>query len=397
MSSLKQESSIGEILSTQINNNMRQYAMFIALLGVWILFGILTNGIFFTPRNMSTLLLQTSYIAVLAVGMVLVIVAGHIDLSVGSIAGFIGAIAAISQVSWGFNTLASVALALVMGVIVGLWQGYWIAYQRIPAFIVTLAGMTIFRGLLILVTGGATIVPKDPSFRLIGQGFLPKLFLPDAPFHDFTLIIAILAVLVFLFFSWRKRESRKKYGFTILPTSLEIAKNAGISVIILLFFSIMIFYKGLPFSILIIIGLVLFYSFLSNNTVFGRHVYAIGGNKEAARLSGINIKQRTLMIFVSMGVLSALSGIVVTARLNAAQAAAGNLFELDTIAAAIIGGTSTLGGEGTVFGAIIGALLMSSVNNGMGLLNLDSATQMIFRGLILLLAVWFDIKSRKKA
>jgi len=393
------EQSVKDILKFQIKNNIKQYSMFIALIGIWLIFHFLTNGIFISPRNMSNLLLQTSYIAVLAVGMVLVIVAGHIDLSVGSIAGFVGAIAAILQVNFGWNTIFAVAAALLVGLLIGVWQGYWIAYREIPAFIVTLSGMTVFRGALIAVTQGATIAPLDESFRMIGSGYLPRIF-PQTEamgFHDTTIIVAILFVLAFIFMILRSRKSRIKYGFQVLPMSLEIAKLVLGSIGIMVFFSIMILYRGIPYSILIVTALVIGYTFLANNTVFGRHVYAMGGNKEAAKLSGINTKLRNLWIFISMGFLCSVSGIIFTARLNAAASSAGTLFELDTIAAAIIGGTSTLGGEGTVFGAIIGALLMASINNGMSLMNISSDWQMIFRGLILLLAVWFDISSRRKS
>jgi len=391
--------SIREVLQLQLRNNFKQYAMFIALLGIWLLFTILTGGIFVEPRNLTNLFLQASHIAILAVGMVLVIVAGHIDLSVGSLMGFIGAIAAILQVNYGWDTPMAVLAALVVGALVGLWQGYWIAYRGIPAFIVTLAGMTMFRGALIAVTGGATIAPLRDSFRALGQDFLPRFFTAGTRngFHVTSALVAIVFIIGYLLMDVRRRRASMRYGFRVLPRGLFILKLAGASAGIALFFSIMIFYRGVPYSILLIILLVLLYTFLTNNTVFGRHVYAIGGNREAARLSGINIRQRTMMIFVSMGLLSALSGVVFTARLNAAAASAGNLVELDTIAAAIIGGASTLGGEGTVFGAIIGAILMASVNNGMSLMNLSADWQMMFRGLILLLAVWFDISSRQRS
>ncbi len=391
------ERSFKHILKDQLSTNVKQYAMFIALLAVWVLFTVLTNGTFLSSRNITNLFLQASHIAILAVGMVLVIVAGHIDLSVGSLMGFIGAIAAVLQVNLGWSTLPVILVALVVGAVIGLWQGFWVAYRGIPAFIVTLAGMTMFRGGIIAVTRGATIAPLSEPFRAIGQGYLPRILNPEARtgFHEVSAIVGGIFVLVFVIRQIANRRRRVQYGFEVLPGRIEVLRLVLISALISAFFGILVFYRGIPWVVIIILGLTLLYTFLTENTVFGRQVYALGGNKEAARLSGINIRRRTLMIFVSMGLLSAVAGIVFTARLNAASAQAGTLVELDTIAATIIGGTSTLGGVGTVFGAIIGALLMSSVNNGMSLMNLSSDVQMIVRGAILLLAVWFDISSRR--
>ena len=393
----QQERAFRAILKEQVSKNVRQYAMFIALLVVWILFTVLTQGTFLSSRNITNLFLQASHIAILAVGMVLIIVAGHIDLSVGSLMGFIGAVAAVLHVNQGWPTFLVIPVALLLGVVVGLWQGYWVAYRGIPAFIVTLAGMTMFRGGIIAVTGGATIAPLADGFSAIGQGYLPRILNPEARtgFHEVSAVVAIVFVLAFL---WRQISNRKKrirYGFDVLPGRIEAARLVLAGTLIAAFFAALVVYRGIPWVVVIILALTLLYSFLTEKTVFGRQVYAIGGNREAARLSGINIRRRTLMIFVSMGFLSAVAGIVFTARLNAASAQAGTLVELDTIAATIIGGTSTLGGVGTVFGAIIGAILMASVNNGMSLMNLSSDVQMIVRGSILLLAVWFDIYSRR--
>lgn len=392
-----QERSFKAILKDQLSHNMKQYAMFIALLAVWILFTVLTGGTFLTSRNITNLFLQASHIAILAVGMVLIIVAGHIDLSVGSLMGFIGAVAAVLHVNQGWPTAIVIPVALLVGVVVGLWQGYWVAYRGIPAFIVTLAGMTMFRGGIIAVTGGATIAPLADGFRAIGQGYLPRILNPDARtgFHEVSAVVAAVFIIAFIWRQIGNRKKRIRYGFEVLPARIEAAKLVLSGLLIAAFFGTLVLYRGIPWVVVIILGLTLLYSYLTEKTVFGRQVYAIGGNREAARLSGINIRRRTLMIFVSMGVLSAVAGVVFTARLNAASAQAGTLVELDTIAATIIGGTSTLGGVGTVFGAIIGAVLMASVNNGMSLMNLSSDVQMIVRGAILLLAVWFDIYSRR--
>ena len=387
--------SLSRVLKDQVSHNLKQYSMFLALIGIWIIFNVLTGGIFLSARNLSNLFVQTSYIAVLAVGMVLVIVAGHIDLSVGSIAGFTGAVAAILQVQNGWGTIPAIGAALAVGVLIGLFQGYWIAYRNIPAFIVTLAGMVAFRGALIAITQGQTIAPLQDDFAALGSGYLPKIF-EASGFNDTTVILGLVVIAIFVILDLRSRANQIRYGFTVVPLSAQLLKILLISTIVALFFGVLATYRGIPYSIVLVFALVIFYTFLTKNTVFGRQVYALGGNKEAARLSGINIRKRNLWIFISMGFLSALSGIVFTARLNAAASSAGNLFELDTIAAAIIGGTSTMGGSGTVVGAIVGALLMASLNNGMSLMNIDAAWQMIFRGGILLLAVWFDIASRKK-
>jgi len=403
MSEQDQKRGLFGDLRVGFSHNLKQYAMFIALLGIWAIFTYLTQGIFISPRNISNLMVQNSYIAILAVGMVLVIVAGHIDLSVGSVAGFCGAVAAYTQCFWHWGTGPAILAALGIGLLVGLWQGYWIAFKGVPAFIVTLAGWGMFRGMVILVTGGQTIAPLHDSFTAIGVGYIPQLFLIGkvgsgegmVPFHDLTLILALAAVAVFIVLELRTRARRKGYGFAVLSVPRQAAKIALLSAMIMVFFYFMIMYRGIPWAIVVVAILVLLFNFISTKTVFGRHVYAIGGNKDAARLSGINIRALNLTIFIAMGLLSAISGIVFTARLNSATASAGNLFELDAIAAAIIGGTSTLGGEGTIIGAIIGALVMGSLNNGMQLLNIETQYQMIIKGLILLLAVWFDISSRK--
>ncbi len=397
MTRQKTEQSSLHMLQDQLRQNIRQYAMFIALISIGVIFTVLTNGVFISPRNLSNLLLQTSFIGILAVGMVLVIVGGHIDLSVGSIVGFTGGFAAVLQVNYGFNTATVVILALALGAVIGVWQGFWIAYRAVPAFIVTLAGMLIFRGALIALTGGQTVAPLAPGFRAIGQGYIPRLFVnvdAVAGFHDLSFLIAVAAIAAYVLLAIRARTRRKRYELTNLPMPLFIAKIVIVGSMMWFVFSIMVSYRGIPYSIMILMALVLLFVYITNNTTFGRHVYAIGGNREAALLSGINIKLKTFWIFVIMGGLSALSGLVFTARLNAATAGAGNLFELDTIAAVFIGGTSMRGGEGTVVGAIVGALVMASLNNGMSLMTVPSEYQLIVKGLILVLAVWFDASSR---
>ena len=369
-------------LLQSFKKNIRQYTMVIALLVIWVTFTFLTGSLFLSPRNLSNLFLQSATIGVLAIGMTMVLVAGHLDLSVGSVAGFIGAAAAILQVNYNWPTIPTVLAAILIGAIVGLWHGFWVAYRKIPAFIVTLASMIAFRGAILGITEGRTIGPMNDSFKAFGQGYVPtflfspatqldslgnvvknnfgdpitgfhfllngKFYAGDAPpFNDVSILIAILCIFIFVYLQIKKRKSRIKYGFEVLPYPLEILKLVFFSIIIAAFFSIMAFYMGIPYAVLIAFGLAVLFSIVTNNTVFGRHLYAMGGNLEAAKLSGIHIKKRTLSVFVLMGSLAAVAGIILTARLNAATTSAGQNFELDAISAAIIGGTSTMGGVGT--------------------------------------------------
>ncbi len=390
-----EKSSHFSLLKHLLKSNIRQYGMFIALFAIMIIFNILTKGTFISARNLTNLYLQMGYIAVLAVGMVLVIVAGHIDLSVGSVAAFTGAIAAILQVKMGMPTLPAIGITLVVGLLIGAWQGYWIAYRGVPAFIVTLASMLIFRGAVIGITKGQTIGPFSESFNRISTGYLAD-FANIQGIHVTSLIIGIVAVLGYAFFEWRKRSSRKRYGFSLLPIPIFVGQIVLVGALIMSFVMSMALYKGIPYTVIIVVALVALYTFIAKKTPIGRHVYAIGGNLEASRLSGINTKKTLFSVFVSMGTLAAMSGIVYSARLNSAAPSAGNLFELDAIAASFIGGASASGGIGSVIGAIIGALVMASINNGMSLLNIDISYQYVIKGLVLLMAVWFDISTRSK-
>ena len=389
--------SVMELFKSSMKKNIRQYTMGFALIGICIFFTVISDGIFISTRNLSNLFLQSCTIAILATGMVLVMVAAHIDLSVGSLAGFLGAVAAVLMVKVGLGTIPTIFLTLCLGLLVGCWHGYWIAYRGVPAFIVTLASWMMFKGGIIGVTQGATIAPMLPAFKAIGQGYLPKLFLPDASFNDTSAIVSIAFIILFIIFDLKRRQSRIKYGFSVMPMGLQIARIAAISLVMAAVLSIMVRYMGIPYCILLLISLVIIFSFIAEKTTFGRYVYAIGGNKEAARLSGIDIRKTNMTIFMIMGVLTAVAGIVFTARLNAATTAAGNLFEMDAIASCIIGGTSTLGGEGTIVGAIIGALVMGSLDNGMSLMNWDITYQYVIKGLVLLCAVAVDIATRKKS
>ncbi|ULO05349.1 sugar ABC transporter permease [Paenibacillus sp. 19GGS1-52] len=375
--------------------NIRQYGMIIALIFISIFFQILTDGILLKPLNVTNLILQNSYILVLAIGMVLVIITGHIDLSVGSVAAFIGALSAIMMVKMDMNPVLAVILSLLMGAIVGAWQGFWVAYIKIPAFIVTLAGMLLFRGLTMIVLNGQSIAPFPKSFQKISSGFIPDIFGGSSQ-HLLTLILGILLSLVVIYQEFRTRRTTVKYGFEQGSVWLSVAKAAALVIIINLFTFVLAQYNGIPNILIILLVLIAMYSFVMNRMTMGRHIYALGGNEKAASLSGVKTKRVTFWVFVNMGVMAALCGLVFAARLNSATPKAGTNFELDAIAACFIGGASASGGIGTVVGAIIGGLVMGVMNNGMSLVGLGVDWQQGIKGLVLLLAVGFDIYNKSK-
>jgi putative multiple sugar transport system permease protein len=385
-----------QLLKQMMKNNMRSYGMVIALVLIMLLFQILTGGILLRPLNITNLILQNSYILVLAIGMMLVIITGHIDLSVGSIAAFVGALAGILMVQHHVPMFVTVLISLLLGALIGAWQGFWVAYVKIPAFIVTLAGMLLFRGFTMIILEGQSIAPFPKSFQNISSGFLPDLF-HGQNLHIFTLVIGLIASILFIGSEIRKRNNQKQYGFAISPAAVFGAKLIVIVAIIMVFSYVLATYEGIPTILIILATLIIAYSFVANKTVIGRHIYAIGGNEKAAQLSGIKTKRVTFWVFVNMGVLAALSGLIFAARLNAATPKAGNLFELDAIAACFIGGASAYGGVGTISGAIIGGLVMGVINNGMSLLGLGIDWQQAIKGLVLLAAVAFDIYNKNKA
>ncbi|MCC8180625.1 MAG: sugar ABC transporter permease [Planctomycetes bacterium] len=388
-----------------MRHNIRQSMMIIALLGIWgIFYAITENGVFMTSRNLSNLFLQSASIAVIAIGVVLVLVTMNIDLSIGSVVGFLGAIAAVTQVdspiaayltdtlnSWGipldYMAVLGVLAALIVGLAIGAWHGMWIAYMGVPAFIATLSSMMVFRGGLLFFTGGKSIANMYPWFQDIGRAYV-------SPSTSKWLSIAI--IIVFVLFELYRRSVRKGYGFAVPAWPLQITKLIAVCVAIYIFFEIMIRYRGIPYAWLIVLVVMVIFTFIAENTTFGRHLYAIGGNPEAARLSGINIRWKIMCMYMLIGIVVAIGGIIYLARLNSATANAGNGMELDCIASAVIGGTSLMGGEGFIYGGVVGALVMGSLDNGMSLLNLDAAWQYVVKGLVLLLAVWVDIASRKK-
>lgn len=382
-----------------VRENIRDYGMFIALGIIWLVFAITTDGLFISPRNLVNLVNQTGYIAVLAVGMTLVIVIRHIDLSVGFLAGFLGAVAAIAMVDWGLPTYLVIPLIMGMGIVAGLLTSTLVAVLGIPAFVATLAGWLGFRGALQLVTRatGTIIIPNE-SFNALGNGFIPDLtfitIMPER--HKVTLLLGLLGIIIYIFSQVRSRRKRGNSQVDDLSTPLFIFKLLLISSLIGAAAWTLSGYQGLSWTAVAVIIVVLFYDFVTRKTVLGRHIYAVGGNPEAAELSGISVTRITHVVFGSMGMLAALSGMLFAARLRSATTTAGTLFELDAIAAAFVGGVSAAGGVGTVLGSIVGALVMISLTSGMNLMGLDISYQFIVRALVLAAAVIFDVFTRKR-
>jgi len=369
----------------KFNLNMQSYTLIIALILIAVIFGFLTGGEFLSSRNLSNLFTQMTIISVLAIGMTFIIVSGHIDLSVGSLAGLTGAVAAILHVWFGWDTVWVVLSAIAVGSILGLWQGWWVAYRAVPAFIVTLGGMLIFRGILIGISKGQTIAPLDPSFKLIANSYLP---------FSLGYILAFTGVALLFVFTWRNRHKRLQMGLELTAPVIDYGKLVIYSIAIIVLTYLLSRYYGIPIPLLIVIALAGLFIFISYKTSFGRYIYAIGGNPEAAALSGINIKRNTLAVFVTMGALAGVAGVILTSRLNAATVSAGDMYELDAIAACVIGGTSLMGGRGNIVGAVIGALIMASIDNGMSMMNIQTFWQYIVKGLILIVAVWIDIANK---
>ncbi|MDD5423269.1 MAG: sugar ABC transporter permease [Candidatus Omnitrophota bacterium] len=367
--------------------HFRKYTMLIALVAIWLIFTVLTEGVFVSPRNLSNLFVQTVAVAIITIGMTLIIVTRNIDLSVGSVAAFVGAIAAFLQVKTGWPTPLAMTAAMAAGLLVGVWHGFWVAYRMVPSFIVTLASMMIFRGAVLGITGGATIAPLSDAFRSIGQSYVPP---------HLSVIIGVFAAAWYLFAHYYKRMLRAQYGFKVTPLLIDIAKTALMILVAAGFLAIMVHNRGIPYAVLLMVILAVVFNFIARQTVFGRQLYAIGGNPDAASLSGVNIKKQIMMLFAVFGGITAMSGLVLASRLNAATTSAGQGMELDVIAAAVIGGTSLMGGEGTIFGSVVGALIMASLDNGMSLMDTNITYQYIIKGMILLLAVWVDIATRQK-
>ncbi len=387
-------------LQKLLKENIREYGMYIALVVIMAIFAIWTKGTFVSSRNLSNLLNQTGYIAVLAVGMTLVIVIRHIDLSVGFLAGFLGAIAAIALMSWKLPLLAVILMVLALGTIGGLLTAYPVAKMGVPAFVTSLAGWLIYRGLLLLVTQkSGTIIITNMTFNAIGNGYVPDIpglggFLPGV--HKLTLLLGIAAIIFYIRGQINSRKKKMAYNFEVVPSNIFLFQLILMPLIILGITWILAGYNGLSWTAVIMLVVVAIYHFITTQTVLGRHIYAVGGNPEAAELSGISVQKITFMVFGSMGLMAALSGILFTSRLQSATPTAGTLFEMDAIAAAYVGGVSAAGGVGKIIGSLVGALVMLSLVSGMNLMGVGIAPQYIVRGAVLLAAVIFDVYTRRQ-
>lgn len=372
-----------------------KYSMIIILVVLLIAFQAMTDGIFWRPLNITNLVLQNSHILVLAAGMLLVVLLGHVDLSVGSVMAFVGAIAGVLMVNNGMSPWVAVPLCVLIGALIGAWQGFWVAYVGIPAFIVTLSGLLMFRGLTQVVLGGQSLAPFPTSFQKISTGYLPDIVSGDH-IHLLSMIIGVGITALLIFGQWRTRERRKKNLFEVESTSTFLFKALFIGVVFIGATYMFASYQGYPIILILLGVIVAAYGFLTNKTVAGRQIYATGGNRKAAELSGIKTKKITFWVFVNMGAMAALAGLVLAARLNAATPQAGTSMELDAMAAVYFGGASTSGGIGTIMGAIVGGLVMGVLNNGMSILGVGVDWQQAIKGLILLLAVVLDIYNKKK-
>jgi len=371
--------------------------MIIALVLIVIFFQIATDGMLLKPLNITNIFLQNSYILLLSVGMLLIIVAGQIDLSVGSIVGFIGALMGIMTVTNSVNPILTMILLLIVGALIGAWHGFWVAVFRLPSFIVTLGGTLIFRGLTYVLLSGSSLGPFPEEITVISTGFIPDIINSGTGVNILCIAVGVLLSVVVVISKISKRSNNKRYGFENESFVEFLIKTIVICIVINAFTIMLSLYQGIPNVVILLAIIIVLYSFLSNSSVIGRRIYALGGNEMATMLSGVNTKALTFTVFVNMGMLAALAAIVYTGRLNSANSRAGDGFELDAIAACYIGGVSASGGVGTIFGAVLGTFVMGVLNNGMSLMGLGSDWQQVVKGLVLTLAVFYDVISKKKA
>lgn len=379
-----------------IKSNLREYGILIALIVIMGMFQVLTEGVLLKPLNITNLVLQNSYIVIMALGMLMVIVCGHIDLSVGSVLGFIGALAAVLMVNYDWHYVPTVLVCLLAGALIGAAQGFWVAYYRIPAFIVTLAGMLVFKGLTLALLGGQSVGPFPEQFQKLSSGFLPDLF-GQGGFHVLSMLIGVATAALLVYLNIRQRLKQVRHRSVYEPAAVFWIRQVLLAGAILYFVYVLSTYQGLPNVLIVMAVLISLYTFVTNRTTLGRRIYAIGGNEKAAMLSGINTKRLTFLTFVNMGMLAALAGLVFAARLNTATPKAGLAFELDVIAAVFIGGASMQGGVGKIIGAVIGAFIMGVMNNGMSILGVGIDWQQVIKGLVLLAAVIFDVYNKNKS
>jgi putative multiple sugar transport system permease protein len=391
----KTSSGFMKTLTGLFRSNIREYGMLIALIAVMVFFQIRTDGVLMRPVNLTNLVLQNSYVITMAMGMLLIIITGGIDLSVGSVVAVIGALAGVLIVRYDVNWVVVVVGCLLLGAAIGAFQGYWVAYLKIPAFIVTLAGMLIFRGLTIALLRGESVGPFPRGFQNISSGFIPDLFQNEG-FHITTMLIGVLLSALLIFLDARGRKNQQKYGLEVTPFYFFVIKNIGITMAVMGFCYLMASYKGLPNVLVLLFALVTFYAFITSSSVVGRRIYAMGGNEKAARLSGVNTPRLLFYTFVNMGVLASMAGLIVAARLNSSTPNAGDGMELDVIAACFIGGASPMGGVGKVIGALVGAFLIGVLNNGMSILGVGIDWQKVVKGAVLLAAVLFDVYNKNK-
>lgn len=374
-------------LAAKLRQSWRTLSMVFALIAIWFIFQYATDGAFLQPRNLSNLFRQMTVTGTLAMGMVLIIVAGHIDLSVGSVVCFLGVcLTMLMQKGW--NGISALGITLLVGLVISMVQGWLTAYQKVPSFIVTLAGMMVFRGASMGVTQGVTIPLEDGWIKVFGSGYLG---------HQNGWILAAAAIAIFGFMRWRKYLTSVAHGVASSGRGKVIGIIALFAVFVSVFVFVMNQYEGIPAPVLLMIGLMVVFNFIATKTVFGRHVYAVGGSVEAAHLSGVNVRKIVLGNFLLMGFLTTIGAMILTSRVESAQPDAGQLLELDAIASCVIGGTSLMGGKGTIAGALLGALVMESLNNGMSLSNMEAFWQYIVKGLVLVVAVWLDVASQKSA
>lgn len=383
-----------------VKANIRDYALLISLLIIMAYFQYSTNGTLFMPVNMTNIILQNSYIVIMALGMLLIIVAGHIDLSVGSVSGFIGAVAAVFMVQWKMDPAISVLICLALGALIGALQGYFVAFYRIPAFIVTLAGMLVFKGLALTVLGGASVGPFPKEFQLLSSGYVPdfttvQLF--GQPFNVLAMVIGVIVTALIIRANVKERSNQLQHSMAEEPSMIFLGRNILIAIGFLGFTYLMARYRGLPNVLIVMFALIVLFTFITTRTTFGRRIYALGGNEKAAKLSGINTERLILLTFTIMGALAGLAGLIFAARLNVATPKAGLGFELDVIAACFIGGAATTGGVGKVVGAVIGAFLMGVMNNGMSIMGIGIDLQQVIKGVVLMLAVFLDVYYKQKA
>ena len=379
-----------------LKNNLREYGMLLSLLAIMLFFQVVTGGTLLRPLNLTNLVLQNSYIVTMALGMLLVIVTGHIDLSVGSVAGFVGAVAAVLIVKLGVPWLLAVLLCLVVGGVIGAAQGWFVAALRIPSFIVTLAGMLVFKGLALAVLAGASVGPFPPSFQKLSSGFIPEAWDGAGAFYPTSLLVGVLLGAGLVYAGVRTRARQERHGIEMEPIGFFAAKTAVLFGVVVYFSYLIASHRGLPNVLVIMALLIALYGFVTTRTTIGRQIYAVGGNERAAKLSGIPTSRLTFLTFVNMGVLAALAGLVFAARLNTATPKAGLGFELDVIAACFIGGASAYGGVGRVGGAVIGAMIMGVMNNGMSIMGIGIDYQQVIKGMVLLGAVCLDVYNQRR-